>query len=216
MQWYLVYTKPRMERWARTSLWERGLEVYLPQYRKRRRHARRVDYVSAPLFPCYLFVEMDVTRTQWRAIRSTVGVSGIICLDGLPAPVPQGIVEEIAACENDYGMIVLPRRAPFEHGQPIQITSGAMCDQVGLFESMSDADRVVLLLDLLGRHALLQHGDEYFGIDHLGHQLDRQSSERNQTQQRNAEKKHRRGHRASYREIRQAQANLPRRRSIVS
>ena len=150
-RWYVVCTHARSEHKAVWHLRNQGYRPYLPCYTKRRRHARRVDYVSSPLFPCYLFVEMDVTRTQWRAIRSTVGVSGIICLDGLPAPVPQGIVEEIAACENDYGMIVLPRRAPFEHGQPIQITSGAMCDQVGLFESMSDADRVVLLLDLLGR-----------------------------------------------------------------
>ena len=104
------------------------------------------------------------------------------------------------------------------------LTASQVCAKLGyVCETMHRAELAdareayeQLALDLLGRHALLQHGDEYFGKDHLGHQLDRQSSERNQTQQRNAKKKHRRGHRASYREIRPAQANLPRRRSIVS
>ena len=50
-QWYAVYTHARMERWARSNLWERGFEVYLPEYHKERRHARKTDWVNAPLFP---------------------------------------------------------------------------------------------------------------------------------------------------------------------
>ena len=38
-QWYAVYTHTRTERWARSNLWERGFEVYLPEYLKERRHA---------------------------------------------------------------------------------------------------------------------------------------------------------------------------------
>jgi transcriptional antiterminator RfaH len=151
IRWYVICTHARSEHKAAWHLRNQGYRPYLPCYAKRRRHARRVDYVSAPLFPRYLFVEMDVTHTQWRAIRSTVGVSGIICLDGLPAPVPQGIVEEIAAYEDDNGVIVLPRRAPFERGQPVQIASGPLLDRVGLFETQTDGDRVVVLLSLLGR-----------------------------------------------------------------
>ena len=62
-QWYAVYTKPRMELWARSNLWERGFEVYLPQYRKLRRHARKLDIIAAPLFPRYLFVRADLGRS---------------------------------------------------------------------------------------------------------------------------------------------------------
>ena len=150
-RWYVVSTHARSEHKAAWHLRNQGYRPYLPCYSKLRRHARKVDYVSKPLFPRYLFVEMDVTRTQWRAICSTVGVSGIISFDGLPSPVPEGIVEEIAACEDAKGMIVLPKRAPFEPGQPVQIAAGPMLDKVGLFESQTDDERVVVLLSLLGR-----------------------------------------------------------------
>ena len=39
----------------------KDLTTYLPRYLKRRRHARRVDIVAAPLFPRYLFVAIDMT-----------------------------------------------------------------------------------------------------------------------------------------------------------
>ena len=54
-RWYAVYTQSRMELWARGNLWERDVEAYLPRYHKRRRHARRSDWIAAPLFPRYLF-----------------------------------------------------------------------------------------------------------------------------------------------------------------
>ena len=68
--WYCAYTQPCMELWARANLWERGLEVYLPLYRRRRSHARRVDWVSAPLFPRYLFVAADLEAGERRRIVS--------------------------------------------------------------------------------------------------------------------------------------------------
>lgn len=59
MNWYAVYTQAGKERFALQNLANQGFEAYLPSYRKRRRHARRVDTVLAPLFPRYLFVRMD-------------------------------------------------------------------------------------------------------------------------------------------------------------
>ncbi len=40
-QWYVVHTHPRGERLAAVNLRRQGLDAYLPQYLKRRRHARR-------------------------------------------------------------------------------------------------------------------------------------------------------------------------------
>jgi transcriptional antiterminator RfaH len=40
---------------------------------------------------------------------------------------------------------------PFHKGEVVQVTAGALADQVGFFDCATDEDRVVLLLDLLGR-----------------------------------------------------------------
>ena len=58
--WYVVHTHPRGESLAFVNLQRQGLEAFLPQYLKRRRHARRTQWVPAPLFPRYLFVKMDI------------------------------------------------------------------------------------------------------------------------------------------------------------
>ncbi len=149
--WYVVHTQPRGESLAITNLNNQGFETYLPRHLKRRRHVRRTEWVPAPLFPNYLFVRFDIDRTRWRSIHSTFGVRYLVCNGELPAPVPHGIVEDIRSCEDDAGVVVVSKQAPFDKGELVQIMTGALCDQVGLFDCATDNERVFILLDLLGR-----------------------------------------------------------------
>ena len=72
-----------------------GFEIYFPRYLKRRRHARRIETVAAPLFPRYLFVAVDLAVQRWRSIYSTVGLSQLVCNGDEPTAVPDGIVEAL-------------------------------------------------------------------------------------------------------------------------
>lgn len=150
-RWYVAQTHSHAEAKAIGHLRRQGFEVYLPQYRKTRRHARRLERVRAPLFPGYLFVAIDVARERWRAIRSTVGIRSLICDGEAPVAVPDGIVDDIRAREDEDGLVAVPTPATFAHGETVRITDGPMRDQVGLFDCATDQDRVVVLLTLLGR-----------------------------------------------------------------
>lgn len=147
--WYCAYTQPRMELWARANLWERGYEVYLPLYRKRRSHARKVDWVSAPLFPRYLFVQADLAAGGRRAISSAPGVAQLVAFGDRPAETPHAVIAELKAREGADGHIDV--RPSFAPGEPVVVTHGALLSQAGLFECMDDERRVVVLLTLLGR-----------------------------------------------------------------
>lgn len=149
-RWYVVQTQPCSEAKAACNLERQGYRVYLPRWRKRRSHARRVDWIAAPLFPRYLFVSFDIENTPWRAIHSTFGVSSMIATgDGMPRPMPDGIVEEIRVRETENGLIEI--KPDFRKGQPVIVGEGPFHEQVGLFERMNDSERVVILLSLLGR-----------------------------------------------------------------
>jgi transcriptional antiterminator RfaH len=148
-RWYVVETQPRAEAKALWHLERQGYTAYLPRYRKLRRHARRTDEVRAPLFPRYLFIEMDIARTAWLAVRSTIGIARLVCQGDKPAPVPDGIVDDIRIREDANGLVPIEPR--FRPGEAVRIVAGALADQVGLFECASDDRRVVLLLELLGR-----------------------------------------------------------------
>lgn len=154
-RWFVAQTKARSEEQARVNLERQGFCAYLPRYRRERRHARRRDVVRAPLFPGYIFVRLDLDESPWRSINGTFGVDHLICHGERPAAVPDGIVEQIAARENDDGLIPLHAR-PFQKGDALRIVSGALADCLGFFDRMADRDRVVLLLDLLGRKVRVQ------------------------------------------------------------
>jgi transcriptional antiterminator RfaH len=153
--WYVAQTQVRAEDRARVNLERQGFHTYLPRYKRERRHARRRDIVQAPLFPGYIFVRLDLESAPWRSINGTFGVSRLVCHGELPAPLPKGVVEEIAARESDDGLIVLKPR-PFRKGEALRIMTGALADCLGFFERMADRDRVILLLDLLGRKVRVQ------------------------------------------------------------
>jgi transcriptional antiterminator RfaH len=150
-RWYVINTHAKSEHKAAWHLANQGFHAYLPQYMKRRRHARRVDMVKAPLFPRYLFVELDLEQDRWRAISSTIGVRQMICGGERPLAVPDGVIDDIRAREDETGIVPVAREARFRRGDKLQVMDGALIDHVGLFEYTSDQDRVVLMLDLLGR-----------------------------------------------------------------
>jgi len=77
-RWHVIYTRPRSESLALQHLKRQGFTAYLPRHRKQRRHARRADLISAPLFPRYMFVLIDAATASWWSIRSTIGVNAII------------------------------------------------------------------------------------------------------------------------------------------
>ena len=150
-QWYAVYTQARMETWARSNLWERGFEVYLPQYRRQRRHARKTDWVSAPLFPRYLFAAADPQAGHQRAINTAPGVAGLVAFGERPAAMPDRVIQAIRDREDAAGHVQLVDRDTLRPGERVRLQSGAMADHTGLFERRGDGERVVILLHLLGR-----------------------------------------------------------------
>lgn len=148
--WFIVRTHARNEIRAALNLERQGFPTYLPRYMKRRRHARRVENVPAPLFPCYLFVAIDIASQPWRSIQSTFGVAQLVCNGDTPAAVPGAAVDELRQREDAKGFVQLARRG-FARGQSIRVVEGLFSACLGLFEGMTDNERVTILLDLLGR-----------------------------------------------------------------
>ena len=150
-RWHVIHTHANAEWKALANLRRQGFEAYLPRYRKVRRHARKTDTVAAALFPRYLFVRLDTAKERWRAMLSTFGVATLICRDGVPAPVPEGIVEAIKAREDADAFVDLTRQADLRPGDAVRVVTGTFADHAARFLGLAAHERVVLLLDILGR-----------------------------------------------------------------
>lgn len=150
-RWYVVQSQPNAELKAIAHLNRQGFATYLPRYMKRRRHARRVEHVPAPLFPRYLFVGIDIAAQRWRSVFSTVGVSRLVCNGEMPTPIAEEVINGLKMREDESGLVRLQLRPNFDAGDVVRVLDGVFADCLGLYEGMRDSDRVAILLDLLGR-----------------------------------------------------------------
>lgn len=149
--WYAVYTRPHAEATALENLLRQGYCAYLPRYRTRLRHARRLQTVLRPLFPRYLFAGIDRAAMPWRPILSTIGVSGVVRAGDEPNPVATQIVTALQEQEMAGAFDRLGRGESLRLGELVRVSAGAFQDMIGRLVELRDQDRVVVLLELLGR-----------------------------------------------------------------
>ena len=143
--WVAVNTQPHRERYAVEDLERQEFHAYCPSIRKQVRHARRAREVVRPLFPGYVFVQVDPELQQWRPILSTFGVRSVVrCGDRLSF-VEDSFVESLRAREID-GAIAKPEGA-LHVGQRVNIAGGPVD---GLVE-ISERDRLTVLMNLLNQ-----------------------------------------------------------------
>ena len=147
-RWYVVQTLPNREANARVQLEAQGFRTFLPRYAKTVRHARKLMTVSAPFFPRYLFVALDLGRDRWRSVNGTFGVAGLVMGDGFPMPVQHGVVESLQA------LAVPTAICSWRTGLPLAsacaCSSGPFADMVGKLARLDGGGRVQVLLQLLG------------------------------------------------------------------
>jgi transcriptional antiterminator RfaH len=149
--WYAVLTHPRAEEKALGHLQNQGYRAYLPRYAKVVRHARRTSRSAQPLFPRYLFVSLDPQSDRWRPVRSTVGVIDIVRFGDRPTPLPYGVIDSLLALEDADGCIQLVHQPSLKQGSTVVVVDGPFARCMGLYEGITDSERVTILLDLLGR-----------------------------------------------------------------
>ena len=95
--WYAVWTKSRQEKASAARLAALGISHYLPLQCQSRQWSDRKQTVEAPLFPGYLFVQLDVcTATRLEVLR-TPGVAGFVGNSRGPVPIPEEDIESVRA-----------------------------------------------------------------------------------------------------------------------
>src|SRR3954463_6816938 len=146
-RWYAGYSQPHRETRAQQQLTVQGFTAFLPLYRKTVRHARKLTTVSAPFFPRYLFVALDLSLDQWRSVNGTFGVTSLITDGAIPRPVPHGVVESLAEV-SDAGFVQPGKE--LKVGDSVRVLTGPFADLLGELVRIDGPSRVRVLLRLLG------------------------------------------------------------------
>ena len=75
-KWIAVYTKPRHEKKVGSILNRKGIKVYLPLLKKRKKWSDRKKWVEFPLFKSYLFVYIELNKSI--LLLNTPGLISIV------------------------------------------------------------------------------------------------------------------------------------------
>ena len=146
--WYLVYTKPRQEAIALLNLEQQGYSCYLPILPTEKLQRGSVGLVNAPLFPRYLLIELgnELAGKSWAPIRSTKGVSRLVCFGSEPAKVDARLVDRLKDHER-----ILQLQPLFSPGERVVLTEGAFANIEGLYQMADGESRVMVLIEFLAK-----------------------------------------------------------------
>lgn len=148
--WYLVQTKARQETVAEANLLRQEFTVFLPLISRAKRKQGKWQDINEPLFPGYLFIQVDLQQQNTAPVRSTVGVLKIVRFGTEPQVVPDEVIQEI--CKRMQLQQQEKPALPFTPGQAVAVTEGCFRGVEAIFLAEQGTDRVQLLLDMLGRN----------------------------------------------------------------
>ena len=147
--WYVIQCKPAQNERAYLNLTNQGYQCFSPQLAVEKVVAgRRVTRVE-PLFPGYLFIQLQEGVEDWGAIRSTRGVLRLVRFGMKPVPVPNDVIHSLMQRSVEAGQSPAPA---YTRGQAVRIAHGPFADLHAVFEGFRGEERAVVLLNLLEKH----------------------------------------------------------------
>jgi transcription antitermination factor NusG len=152
--WYAFRVRPRHEKLVSMSLRGKGYEEFLPLTRSRRKWADRSTVIEMPLFPGYIFC--DVERAEIGRIRCTHGILDVIRAGSSPLPAKRGEIEGLrTATKADLPLESWPYIDPSTTGR-LLIMSGPLNGLSGMLIRVRGKQRLILSVDMLCRSVLVE------------------------------------------------------------
>ena len=150
MTWLVIHTKARAEEEAAVQLMNQGYEVFLPKIRERKRRNNRWRWVVGPLFPSYLFVNVELGEKDVAPIRSTIGVASIVRFGYALAQVTEDVISFLKQKQDEDGGVQQSEER-YEPGDKVEVLDGPFAGLNAVFQLNKGDNRVAVLVELLGR-----------------------------------------------------------------
>lgn len=148
--WYVLQIKPNGHRIAVKNLVRQGFRTLMPMQEVSRNTRFGLRSTRRPLFAGYLFVAAQDVLINWRAVSNTRGVARFVAgTEGRPAQLPRQIAHELLRVTDSDGC--LKATASYASGESVSVIHGPLSGWLAKVIDAHDADRVRLLIDVMGR-----------------------------------------------------------------
>lgn len=148
-RWYACYTMARREKKVHARFGERGLESFLPIVPRTSQWHDRRKRIEWPLLPGYVFARFRLPELYH--VLGTPGVSSVVRMNGLPAPISDEEIRNIARFATALAESKIePRQVRFREGQRVRIVSGPFEGIEGIVLELRGRRRVLVGLRTIG------------------------------------------------------------------
>lgn len=150
-RWYIFYTYPRFEEKVHEFLLKEKFESFLPLCWVVRQWSDRKKRMKVPLFPSYVFVNIE--RDRIPEVLKTPKVVRCVSFSKIPAYLKEKEFDSIKQIiENDYPFEV---SSNLKVGNSVVITKGALTGLEGVLVEERGSQRFALIVESLQQSLLV-------------------------------------------------------------
>jgi transcription antitermination factor NusG len=153
LPWFAIKVRARSEKLIAGILENKGYNTFVPAYRTRKVWSDRVVNTEMPLFPGYLFCQVD-PNSYWMPILQTPGAKSFVSFGGVLAEVDRGEIDALKIAMRS-GQPLQPW--PYlRTGQRVVVERGAFEGLEGILLRTKSEDRLILSVTLLQRSVAVE------------------------------------------------------------
>ena len=152
--WYVLTSKPREEQRAYDNLVIQGYEVFLPKIAQVIKKKGLKTVALKPLFPNYLFIQLDKQVANFNAIRSTRGVGSFVRFGLNQATIDSRIIDDIKqSIATEKQGKTLDELLDYCQGDTVELTEGSLKGLKAIYQAKDGLERSILMVKMLGQES---------------------------------------------------------------
>jgi len=144
MTWYALQHKPAQGDRAVQHLQNQEIACFHPKIEVEKIKAGKRTRKLEPLFPGYVFVNLDQSDPMWAKLRSTRGVLRIVSFANRPAPIDDAVIAHI---KNSMDKVA--EQGGIKPGQPIELDDGPFKGINAIFQAYDGEERAIVLISFM-------------------------------------------------------------------
>jgi len=144
MTWYALQHKPAQGDRAVAHLQNQEIACFYPKVSVEKIKAGKRTKKLEPLFHGYLFVNLEQTDPMWAKLRSTRGIIRVVSFANKPAPIPDGIIQQI---KDGLDKVVV--QGGIKPGQLVELDDGPFKGISAIFQAYDGEERAIVLISFM-------------------------------------------------------------------
>lgn len=147
--WFAIQTWPQYEKKVAAEFQRKDIDVFLPLLSSKRKWSDRCTVLQLPLFPGYVFIQIDESSDARICVLRTNGVAGFVGARGRGVSIPPSQIESVRS--------LLSSGITFQHhphltlGKRVRIRGGSLDGVEGTLLAKNDDLSLLVSIQIIQR-----------------------------------------------------------------